>query len=365
MASKREKTTWSAATFRGTAEAIRSEGLSVTHRGEQRAREGRGLDPLVDPKSHKATRESRNLLVEQPDGKFVLAYGVALPFVSGIDCTGSMGGNVDIAFHSIPTNQDLLVQGSAAVFKRYHVHQATVAIQDVGDQFPFQHTECEVDNRIEEQMQLLVRERRGGDETEDYQLALWYAASRTQCTIERYGLKGYYFIIGDEIGREVLRCSDVSKIFGVELQSEISTVDLGNQVLEKWHVFYLQVGQIDYTTTWWSRVIGRERVVLLPRTEDIAVVQATIVGLTEGVLDLQNAQAFLEGETHMDKEHARRVVRAVSHIPLRVQADLPNFDKIPAAGAVFASRDDIWPLDSPEAQTAQSEAGAGGIDWQL
>ena len=118
-------------------------------------------------------------------------------------------------------------------------------------------------------------------------------------------------------------------------------------------------------TNYWTNVLGRERVIILPRTEYIPEVQAVIVGLTEGILDLQTATEFLIEVARLDETEARRVVRAVNHIPLGAQASLTNFDKLPLAGSVFAMREDIWPVENgSEAETEVSTpASDDDISW--
>ena len=114
-------------------------------------------------------------------------------------------------------------------------------------------------------------------------------------------------------------------------------------------------------TDWWSDLLGSERVIQLPRTEDIAETQACIIGLTEGILDTQSAADFLT-KTGASKTEAQRIVRAVKNIPVGLQATYPNFGRIPSAGARFASRDDLWPIGSSEAGGGTSSAKEKGDD---
>ncbi|HEY4484464.1 MAG TPA: hypothetical protein VI978_01940 [Candidatus Paceibacterota bacterium] len=342
----REKGDWSSKTYAATSDTVRTVGGGrATYEGERRAQEGKGLDRLVDPKSFDGGRESNNLLLPQADGKFLLQFGTAMPVKSDLDTTGSMGNNVDIAFRVLPKKLGLFVQGPNAVLKRYHVQIATGVVQDRDDQFPYQVTQFEPDNEIDRQMGLLVPNRAGGDSTEDYQLALYYTGYRTKTAISKYGLRGYNFIAGDQIGRDILGRTVTRRVLGgqVELPKGFETVQLGKKLLENWHAFYLQVFDTDYVTSWWRQVLGQDRVVILPRTEDLAEVEAVIVGLTEGVLDLKTSVDFLT-ESGVGKTDAKKIVEAVAGIPLKAQANLKNFDKIPMAGAIFASRDDIWPI---------------------
>ncbi|MBI5733090.1 hypothetical protein HY967_03990 [Candidatus Jorgensenbacteria bacterium] len=351
----REKGSWSDTTYRARATVAR-ERKSVTFEGEDRAKQGKGLDPLVDPAQYNVVRMSNNLLV--PDGdEFVLQFGTAMPVKTDLDTTGSMGGNVEVAFKALPKVQDLLVQGANAVLKRYHVQIQTCVVQDQGDQFPFQSTQFEPDNEVERQMGLLVPERRGGDSTEDYQLGLFAAGYLTKTSIVNYGLKGYYFIVGDEIGRDELdaRGTLLRKVFGKEVmekafdskkpQSLPTLEQIAKKVLEKWHVFFLQIGSQGSTTNWWSNLIGEDRVVKLSRTEDLAQVQACIIGLTEGVIKPKGIPEFLKA-IKTDGAAIARITNDLAGIPVGMQTALPNFDKIPTPGSRFKNREDIWPIDA-------------------
>ena len=73
----RKKGGWFDVTYKVRADEAEARG-SATFEGEQRARQGQGLDPLVDPAKYGVIRESNNLLV--PDGEeFVLQFGIAMP----------------------------------------------------------------------------------------------------------------------------------------------------------------------------------------------------------------------------------------------------------------------------------------------
>lgn len=360
---------WSSKTYESSRKAVEHDGGRATRAAELQSQKGLGVDRLVDPKSRNGWRESNSLLLEREDGRFNLVYGVALPIRTDVDTTGSMGGEVDRAFKALSRSQQLLVLGPGAVLKKrpYQPQFAHGIIQDVRDRHPYLMTEFEPDNQIEVQMRMLVPERDGKDTTEDYQLGLYSLGYLTRTSITKYGLRGYYFIVGDELGRPALYRSDAAAIFGKEAapQSDIPVTELGEKVLKGWHAFYLQVGNEGYVTNYWTNVLGRERVIILPRTEYIPEVQAVIVGLTEGILDLQTATEFLIEVARLDETEARRVVRAVNHIPLGAQASLTNFDKLPLAGSVFAMREDIWPVENgSEAETEVSTpASDDDISW--
>ena len=373
----REKGSWSEVSYASKARETEVRG-SATYEGEQRAREGRGLDPLVDPSKYDIIRVSNNLLVPKEDGTFVLEFGVAMPVETDFDTTGSMGDNVDVAFRVLPKVQNLLVQGKSAILKRYHTQIATGVIQDRADQFPYERSQFEPDNEVERQLGLLVPERSGEDATEDYQIALFALAYLTKTSINRYGLRGYYFPLGDEKGRDTLSRSVMEQVFGPSVwkkafssnvNSDLPTVtEIGKKLLQDWHAFFLQVERNSETTRWWTKVLGKERVIFLPRTEDVAEVQACIIGLTEGILNFQSATEFLQ-EAKLSRERALAIVEALRGIPVGLQKTFPNFDRIPMAGAIFASREDIWPIgtkvETENSVLPKSKPKSKKDDWKI
>jgi hypothetical protein len=213
-------------------------------------------------------------------------------------------------------------------------------------------------------MGMLVPERSGGDEAEDYQLGLYSTARLTRTSITGYGLRGYYFVVGDVTGRDRVDPGLCKTIFGpekIDLSEPLSTFELGKELLQRWHGFFLQVGSNAAAAKWWGRVFGSDRVVQLPRTEYLAEVQACLIGLCEGVLDLQSAVDFLQSGASISKDAAKQVVRACASTPIGAQAALPNFDKIPLAGARFARREDLWPSGGP----AEPAAEKGRLEWKM
>ncbi|OGN06504.1 MAG: hypothetical protein A3B86_03595 [Candidatus Yanofskybacteria bacterium RIFCSPHIGHO2_02_FULL_38_22b] len=379
----RSKGSWSDATYRSRVSEAEEKGAGrATFKGEERARQGEALDPLVDPSKYtdQNKRGSNTLLVPEGD-EFVAPFGVAIPVQSDLDTTGSMGGNVDLAFKALPKVQNLLIQGENAVLKRYHTQIATGIVQDRVDQYPYLRTMFEPDNEVERQMGLLVPNRSGGDATEDYQLGLFMAVYLTKLSINDYGLKGYYFVVGDERGRDKLDARVLEQVFGSDVLERAfgsnptkvlpSTSEIAGELVKNWYPFYLQVYDNPYATDWWAKLFGKDHVVKLPRTEDLAEVQAVIIGLTEGVLDLQNAVEFLGG-SKSDRGKSSRIVEAVSGIPIGLQASYPNFNKIPLAGARFKGRDDIWPIGTSVSKKEKTrplaegkKSGKKGKDWKI
>ena len=173
---------------------------------------------------------------------------------------------------------------------------------------------------------------------DDYQVDMFRVAM-TDAKIFRYGMRGYYFIVGDKMGQSALNQDALVRAFGLKAFTEafgnansrlwiIQT--LVKKLQENWHIFFLQVGEDIHTRNWWGNLIGFERVVKLLRFEDLLEVEALIIGLTEGTANLLN---FTE-----------KIKKSVSDIPVGEQAKVPNFERIPPRGSIFRHEDDLWPI---------------------
>jgi hypothetical protein len=91
-------------------------------------------------------------------------------------------------------------------------------------------------------------------------------------------------------------------------------------------------------------------------------VQAAIIGLTEGTLDLKQVPEFLQ-KANVNKDVARSITRSVANIPIGEQAALPNFSKRPQKGDLFREKTDLWPIDPDELPETSSESKPGGAEW--
>lgn len=367
--------------YRGVAEKAKKEG-SATFAGEQRRREGKGLHPLVDPSGYDVIRRSLSWL--EPEGDhFVLLRGVSILEETRLDTTGSMGNNVEIAMAVLPKTYKLLATGSRAVLKRYDVQMITSIFGDVVDDYVLCRSQAEMDERIAEQMTLMYPEHGGGDHPEDPQYGLFGGAYLTSNSINQYGLKGYDFTISDAPGRHRLSHETLVRIFGKTVFEKVAengyqineknlpdTSEVVQDLLKRTHAFFLQVGPDSAANRFWTQVFGKERVVVIPRTELLPEAKAAIIGLTESTLDLQNLEDFLlsevsvtgedfviKGSSKLNRQEVVSIKRAVAGIPISAQAALPNFSKIPLKGAEFAKKGDVWPIgyDSEGNPEAASE----------
>ena len=101
---------------------------------------------------------------------------------------------------------------------------------------------------------------------------------------------------------------------------------------------------------------------VLPSVDLLPEVQAAIIGLTEGVLSLQDLEEYLMTEAKLNKSEASSIKRAVAHIPLGAQTLASNFSKIPAKGSIFNKKEDLWPMDTEAAPTSEGKK-EGKSQW--
>lgn len=360
--------------YRSVSERLVPEKGPVTARAEQKARDTGKLNPLVDPAGYGVIRRSLPRLERQSNDLWLLTVGTPMPIETRVDTTGSMGHNVDVAFHVLPRMYELC----AGVLPGYDVQIATGIFGDVQDKFVLCRPQFEmVADKIVEQITLMVPEGAGGDIPEDPHYGLFGAAYLTRAYLNQIGLRRYDFTVSDAPARDLLDESQLRRIFGEEVFKRVAengyridertlpnTAEVVAALLESAHAFFLQVGNLPQATSFWTKVFGKERVVVLPNTELLPQVQATIIGLTEGTLDLQSVKGFLM-DNNVREDDAERIIRSVANIPIGAQAALPNFGKRPQKGDLFKDKSDLWPVSQGEVPESEEEPvdSAHGPKW--
>lgn len=348
--------TFSQAAYTATMGAAMAAG-SATHVGEERIRRGQGLDRLVDPAANGLIRRSMARKDQRPDGRWQMTVGTPMLVETLLDTTGSMGRNVEIALNKLPLLYALLKESDGAVLGRYDLQLITAIFGDVRDQYILNRSHAEMGDKIAEQMTMMYPEHGGaGNGKEDPEYGLFAAAYLTAAETNSYGLKTYHFTISDEPIYEAFDEQILVRVFGDTVFDKVAenghkinrrrlpdTQQVISDLKTRAHTFFLEVRGRDRIHEQWSRLYGADRVVVLPSVELLPQVQATIIGLTEGVLDLQTVDEFLRGNG-VGESDARSIVRSVAGIPIGAQAALPGFNDIPRAGALFENKTDLWPI---------------------
>lgn len=366
---------------------------SATHDAEQTVRQGGTWDPLVDPKGLEhlgfgPVRGSRFRFEQQSDGTWLLPNGPSMSVTSILDTTASMANNVDLAFASLPEDYRLMTEGPSAVLRRYDTQFQNISFGDVDDSTRDEQclsvSQFEMDVKIAQQLALLIPSRDGGGNSkEDGQLGLFAAAYLVQAHINRYGLKRYVFYVSDEVIGGYALPKWLRRFYGndylthvnnngwnLDPEQQLSLEQIVLDLQKQAHAFRLHVpthGDNRRAVDQAVRVFGASNVVVLPEidrayTSKLHLVKATIIGLTEGTLDLESAPSFLL-ENGLKLTDANKIMAAVSHIPLRAQEMLPNFEDLPKEGDVFKNKTDVWPMEAGEvahSTTAGSDSNKAG-----
>ncbi|MFA4846487.1 MAG: hypothetical protein WC654_08115, partial [Patescibacteria group bacterium] len=213
------KYTFSREAYRSATLGFAPDKEPVTRRAEQESMRTGELNPLVDPKGFGVIRRSLPRLEKQNDGLWRLTVGTPVPIETRVDTTGSMGGNVDVAFRVLPRMYELCCE----VLPGYDLQIATGIFGDVCDRFVLCRPQFEMTaEKIVEQLTLMVPERLGGDTPEDPQYGLFGAAYLTAAHINRLGLMGYDFTVSDAPGRDRLDERQLKRIFGDDVFEKVT-----------------------------------------------------------------------------------------------------------------------------------------------
>lgn len=319
------------------------------------------LHPFVDV--HLRIKKSRNSILEVMK-LLTLVNGPALPILSAYDGTASMGDNIERFFNALVPFYTLL----DPIRTTYDTQLSCMMFQDKDDKLPngtksaVQQTEFETGDAIAAQIRELLNAFNGYDYPEEYQLALLQAAFN-DLDINRYGLKGYFFLGGDEIGRPGNTADEIMFHLGRKIQGDSMTIEqMYAAAAEKYHIYRIQVGgsgsgaRRDDTTLYWENIMGRGHVIVVSDVTLLAEVQAALVWCGEtpnpteaGLIDfIVNGT---RGNAHRTADDARKIWSWITEagVELGVQTKLPNWGKLPKKGDVFAHFRHLWPEGHPNA----------------
>lgn len=272
---------WSASTYHATSSARMDAGISHFAYSDSGARKVHDrLNPL------NVTRES----CDSDEHPRSVAVAVLC------DVTGSMRGVPRIMQEKLVNLFGLLTDKGYAA----DPHVLFGAIGDATcDKVPLQIGQFESDNRADDDLSAFVLEGGGGgQETESYELAMYFMARHTKldCFTKR-GRRGYLFIIGDEMPYSQVSRDQVRRIIGDDLAETLSTEQLVEELLRMYHVYYiLPVGSsyVGNTTILgaWRKLLG-QNVIELDDLDAVCETIAIAVGLGEGSIDLDTGLTHL------------------------------------------------------------------------
>lgn len=159
------------------------------------------------------------------------------PVLLGLDVTGSMGqAAVEVAkkLNTIMTNLYSEIED---------VEFAIIGIGDLYcDDSPIQISQFESDIRIAEHLDKVWFEFGGGGNMYESYTAAWYMGSR-HCDLDcwKRGKKGIIITMGDEELNPYLQQKRLQQLTGDDLQGDVETKDLFEEVQKKFAVYHIHV----------------------------------------------------------------------------------------------------------------------------
>jgi hypothetical protein len=170
-----------------------------------------------------------------------------------------------------------------------HPHILFGAIGDATcDTVPLQVGQFEAGNEMDDALTNIYLEGGGGaHHTESYELAMYYLARHTDmhCLTKR-GQKGYCFIMGDETPYPKVKKSEVKAVIGDDIQEDIPTEQILEELREKFEVFWVIPAQTNH----WNDPRVREplqdmfgqALLKLENPDDVCELLCSTIGVCEG-----------------------------------------------------------------------------------
>lgn len=239
----------------------------------------------LDPKG--VTRESRDS-AEHPE---------STPVAVLLDVTGSMRDVPRLLQARLPALLGLLL-------RKGYLADPQIMFGAIGDatcdRAPLQVGQFESDNRMDDQLgKLYLEGGGGGQQTESYELAMWFMTRRVITDAwEKRRRRGYLFMIGDEMPYPKVRAAEVARFLGEgTLRQDMATEDLAAELTARWETYYILPAGSSYVGD--ETVLGRWRGLLgqhVIQLDDLDAVCETIgltIGLAEDAIDLDEGLADL------------------------------------------------------------------------
>lgn len=237
--------------------------------------------PDMDPMGVKY-RESRDS-DEHPN-----SVAIAVLF----DVTGSMAQIPEELQKRLPALLELLQY-------KHYVDDAQILFGCFGDATcdpaPLQVGQFESDNRMDQNLENMVLTKGGGGQnTESYELALYFMARHTAIDcFEKRGKKGYLFVIGDETAYPAVKPNEVRAHIGDDLSEPIYTPALIKEVQEKYELFFIVPGGHNNNANYWKDLLG-QNCLMVPDLSTVAETIALQIGISEDTIKLDEGLKHLE-----------------------------------------------------------------------
>ncbi|HEY3311071.1 MAG TPA: hypothetical protein VGK00_05465 [Anaerolineales bacterium] len=300
---------WSTNVYDENSRARAASGKSAFDYNDNLHRSGRAswrVHQTLDPKGA-GIRESRDS-AEHPNSTSIVVM---------FDVTGSM--------LEVPVTLQKKLPGLLGLLLRKgYAADPQIMFGAIGDAtcdaVPLQVGQFESDNRMDDNLENIFLEGGGGGQrTESYELAMYFAARHTEIDCwEKRGHKGYFFVIGDEMAYPFVKKREVRSHIDDGLEGDIPTAEIVRELQKRYHVFYILPKASSYggdkqILLFWRALLG-ENVLELDETEAVSETIALTIGMLEGRIDLNAGAADLK-EFGAADETVEQVTNELAKIP--------------------------------------------------
>jgi hypothetical protein len=229
-----------------------------------------GMNADLDPRGVRM-RESRDSAANPESHAIIVAA----------DVTASMG---KLSEALIRKGVGVLVEELLArrPVKNPHVMCMGVGDAHARDRAPLQVTQFEADIKIATQLgQVWLEGGGGGNGGESYHLAWYFAAMHTSIDcFEKRKKKGYLFTVGDENPHKVLTREQVKRVFGDDIERDLTSAELLTMASRSYHVFHLLVEE-SYSCDAsvkknWQDLLGERAIPMSDHTKLAELIVSTI-----------------------------------------------------------------------------------------
>jgi hypothetical protein len=219
-------------------------------------------------------------------------HPTSVPVAVFFDETGSMGNTPRVL-------QKKLAELFGVILRKGYLEHPQIMIGGYGDGVvdyaPLQVSQFESDNRIDDALDNLFLEGNGGGNFGESQWLAWYYTATHTATDawEKREKKGYAFFIGDE--KSLPPAADQVKKWvgdGEPLVSPLTDEAIVKELLSKWEAYVFVIdnhsAKSQKSVEYYSNLFGPERVLVVQDETAIAETIALTIGMTEGVIDLDD-----------------------------------------------------------------------------
>ncbi|MFA5767281.1 MAG: hypothetical protein WC919_05135 [Candidatus Paceibacterota bacterium] len=245
------------------------------------------------------------------------AHPTSLAIGVFFDETGSMA-RVPVQF------QTALCQLMGLLMRKGVVEHPQIMIGAIGDASggtevaPLQVGQFESGIEIEDCLTNIYLEALGGGQnTESYELAMYFMARHTALDcFEKRNKKGYLFLTGDELYYPQVKADEVKRLIGDTLQENIPVETIMEELQMMYDVYFLiPRGTSHYDAPWllegWQKLLGQQ-VLRLDDPDAISEVIASTISLAEGY-DLDSVGRNLD-DAGVSKDRRASITKAL--VPL-------------------------------------------------